>query len=335
MKNPYNFINNMWSFPQITSYIAKKEKEILEFNLSPKSLYEPIEYILSLGGKKIRPALALFAYNLFSEDLEDIIRPALGIEVFHNFTLMHDDLMDNADIRRGKPTIHKAWNNNVAILSGDAMLIYAYQLIATCNPKIFPEVLCLFSETAMEVCQGQQYDMEFETRSVVSKDEYLEMIRLKTAVLLGCSLKMGAMIGLASNENAQLLYDFGINLGLAFQLKDDLLDVYGDPTIFGKNIGGDIICNKKTFLLINALENADIQQKKELAYWLSAEQFDKEEKIEKVTAIYNATNTQVMCEEKMNAYYDHAICCLERIAVDNEKKKELKLLAENLMSRES
>ena len=275
----------MLSFKEIQEKI---EREIgqLEFDCPPKSLYEPITYILSLGGKRIRPALVLMAYNLYREDVEKAIRPAIGLEVFHNFTLLHDDLMDQADKRRNKPTVHKVWNANTAILSGDAMLIAAYQLIGETAPEHLKEVLDLFTRTALEICGGQQYDMEFESRMDVSEEEYLEMIRLKTAVLLACSLKTGAILAGASREDAENLYRFGINIGLAFQLQDDLLDVYGDTRTFGKNIGGDILCNKKTFLLINALRRAEGEQKVQLEHWIARKDFDAAEKIAAVTNIY-------------------------------------------------
>jgi geranylgeranyl diphosphate synthase type II len=248
---------------------------------------------------------------------------------------MHDDLMDRSDMRRGKLTIHKKWDDNTAILSGDAMLILAYQYIADCNPEILPAVLDLFSTTAKEVCEGQQLDMSFETRSDVRESEYLEMIRLKTAVLLGCALKMGALVGNADQKDARNLYDFGINIGLAFQLRDDLLDVYGDVASFGKNIGGDIVCNKKTFMLIKAFENANVDQKDILNHWLSLSLFDRDEKIKNVTEIYDQLNIKGLCEEKMDFYYNNAMKCLNDVNVDESRKKELMLLAENLMKRES
>lgn len=227
------------------------ELEKLNWQNEPRGLYEPIAYELSIGGKRVRPVLTMMACNLFSDDLKAAVAPALGIEVFHNFTLLHDDIMDRADIRRGLPTVHKKWNDNTAILSGDVMLIVAYQLIAQTPMPHLKEVLDLFSKTAAEICEGQQYDVDYEARKKVEIDEYIEMIRLKTAVLLGCALKTGAIIGNASPADANLLYDVGINIGLAFQLKDDLLDVYGDEATFGKKIGGDILCNKKTYLLID------------------------------------------------------------------------------------
>ena len=237
--------------------LINKTIEEIRYPDQAQGLFAPISYILSLGGKRIRPLLALMANEMFGGDTSDVIMPAIGVEVFHNFTLLHDDLMDNADKRRGEETVHIKWNDNTAILSGDAMQIMAYQFIAQTKPEILQKVLNLFSHTALEICEGQQYDMEFEDRSNVSEEEYLEMIRLKTAVLLGCSLKIGAITGGANEDDANLLYEFGEKIGLAFQLKDDLLDVYADTNVFGKNIGGDILNNKKTFLLISALKLAD------------------------------------------------------------------------------
>ena len=324
----------MLSFKEIQEKI---EREIgqLEFDCPPKSLYEPITYILSLGGKRIRPALVLMAYNLYREDVEKVIRPAIGLEVFHNFTLLHDDLMDQADKRRNKPTVHKVWNANTAILSGDAMLIAAYQLIGETAPEHLKEVLDLFTRTALEICGGQQYDMEFESRMDVSEEEYLEMIRLKTAVLLACSLKTGAILGGASREDAENLYRFGINIGLAFQLQDDLLDVYGDTKTFGKNIGGDILCNKKTFLLINALRRAEGEQKAQLEHWIARKDFDAAEKIAAVTNIYNVLGLKELSEAKMQTYYAEGMKNLVALSVSEERLAVLKEVTSRLMFRQS
>ena len=315
----------MLSFKEIQEKI---EREIgqLEFDCPPKSLYEPITYILSLGGKRIRPALVLMAYNLYREDVEKAIRPAIGLEVFHNFTLLHDDLMDQADKRRNKPTVHKVWNANTAILSGDAMLIAAYQLIGETAPEHLKEVLDLFTRTALEICGGQQYDMEFESRMDVSEEEYLEMIRLKTAVLLACSLKTGAILGGASREDAENLYRFGINIGLAFQLQDDLLDVY---------IGGDILCNKKTFLLINALRRAEGEQKAQLEHWIARKDFDAAEKIAAVTNIYNVLGLKELSEAKMQTYYAEGMKNLAALSVSEERLAVLKEVTSRLMFRQS
>lgn len=324
----------MLSFNEI---LQKVENEIsqLSFEYPPKSLYDPIEYILSLGGKRIRPALALMACYLYKENIENVINPALGVEVFHNFTLLHDDLMDRADKRRNKPTVHKVWNDNTAILSGDAMLIAAYQLIGKTEPAHLKEIFDLFTGTALEICGGQQYDMEFESRMDVTEAEYIEMIRLKTAVLLACSLKIGAIIGGASAEDASNLYDFGINIGLAFQLQDDLLDVYGDTATFGKNIGGDITCNKKTFLLIHAFELASPEQKTILNEWINKTTFVAAEKIEAITNIYNELSLKEVTTAKMQGYYDKAMDHLSKLSVLPEKLTLLKDVTNRLMYRQS
>lgn len=306
----------------------------LHFDTPPKSLYDPIEYILSLGGKRIRPALVLIAYNIYKTDADKAIKPALGLEVFHNFTLLHDDLMDEADKRRNKPTVHKVWDNNTAILSGDAMLISAYQLIGETPPPYLSRILSLFTTTALQICGGQQYDMEFESRMDVSEDEYIEMIRLKTAVLLACALKMGAILGDASESDADHLYQFGINIGLAFQLQDDLLDVYGNSATFGKNIGGDIICNKKTFMLINALKLASPEQKETLLLWINKKVVDPQEKIKAVTAIYNELQLKKLSGSKIEMYYDNAMKHLTHLHVTSEKLDVLKNICNNLMHRE-
>ncbi len=307
----------------------------LQFTRTPKGLYDPVTYVLSLGGKRIRPVLMLMAYNLFREDVKSILQPATGIEVYHNYTLLHDDLMDRADKRRGKPTVHKVWNDNVAILSGDAMLVLAYQFMAQCPSDKLKEVLDLFNLTALEICEGQQMDMEFEQRNDVSEAEYIEMIRLKTSVLLAASLKIGAVLGGASKGDADYLYDFGINLGLAFQLKDDLLDVYGDSARFGKNIGGDILCNKKTYLVIKAFEHADKEQASQLDDWFNRKTFDPQQKIEAVTRLYNQIGVRELCEAKIVEYSRRASESLRLLDVPAENKRELEKLMEELMYRES
>lgn len=307
----------------------------LQFTRTPKGLYDPVTYVLSLGGKRIRPVLMLMAYNLFREDVKSILQPATGIEVYHNYTLLHDDLMDRADKRRGKPTVHKVWNDNVAILSGDAMLVLAYQFMAQCPSEKLKEVLDLFSLTALEICEGQQMDMEFEQRNDVSEAEYIEMIRLKTSVLLAASLKIGAVLGGASKGDADYLYDFGVNLGLAFQLKDDLLDVYGDSARFGKNIGGDILCNKKTYLVIKAFEHADKEQASQLDDWFNRKTFDPQQKIEAVTRLYNQIGVRELCEAKIVEYSRRASESLRLLDVPAENKRELEKLMEELMYRES
>ncbi|CDB11764.1 polyprenyl synthetase [Bacteroides sp. CAG:633] len=306
----------------------------LQFTRTPKGLYDPVSYVLSLGGKRIRPVLMLMAYNLYREDVKSILQPATGIEVYHNYTLLHDDLMDRADMRRGKATVHKVWNDNVAILSGDAMLVLAYQFMAQCASEKLKDVMDLFSQTALEICEGQQLDMEFEQRKDVKEDEYIEMIRLKTSVLLAASLKIGAILGGASKEDADALYDFGVNLGLAFQLKDDLLDVYGDPLRFGKNIGGDILCNKKTYLVIKAFEHANTDQEALLNDWFTRETFDPQEKIAAVTRLYNEIGVKALCENRIVEYSKRASESLNRVNVPAENKQELETMMNELMHRE-
>lgn len=306
----------------------------LQFDRTPKGLYDPVTYVLSMGGKRIRPVLMLMAYNLYKEDVASIFSPATGIEVYHNYTLLHDDLMDRADKRRGKETVHRVWNDNTAILSGDAMLVLAYQFMAQCPVEHLKEVMDLFSLTALEICEGQQMDMDFEKRNDVREEEYLEMIRLKTSVLLAASLKIGALLGGASANDAERLYDFGMNMGVAFQLKDDWLDVYGDVAVFGKNIGGDILCNKKTYMLIKALEHADKEQLKQLEHWINAVEFEPAEKIAEVTTLYNRIGVKGLCENKIVEYSNKAMESLAAVDVADKKKAELGKLIENLMYRE-
>ena len=306
-----------------------------EYDRKPQSLYEPMKYVLSLGGKRIRPVLMLMGYNLYREDVERIMTNALAIETYHNYTLLHDDLMDRADVRRGKPCVHKVWDDNTAVLSGDAMLVLSYKMMADCPKEKLPQVMDLFTETALEIGEGQQYDMEFETRNDVREEEYIEMIRLKTSVLLACALKIGALLADAPQADADALYVFGEKMGLAFQLQDDYLDVYGDFEKFGKKIGGDILCNKKTFMLINALAKADEKQKAELDYWLNAKEYVPQEKIAAVTQLYNDLDIPALALEKINAYFDEAKAALQSVQVDEEKKKYLWELAEQTLGRQS
>lgn len=319
---------------QLSQRINQYIKE-LAFSRKPQGLYNPIEYVLSPGGKRIRPVLMLMAYNLYRDDVEAIFDPATAIEVYHNYTLLHDDLMDRADMRRGKATVHKVWNDNAAILSGDAMLVLAYQYMARVKTDCLKPVMDLFSQTALEICEGQQLDMEFETRHDVAEEEYIEMIRLKTSVLLAASLKIGALLGGASSADANALYDFGINMGVAFQLKDDWLDVYGDPAVFGKKIGGDILCNKKTYMLIQALRSAKGEQLNDLNDWIEAEQPNPQEKIAAVTRIYNATGVKQMCEEQIALYTRKGLESLERVALPAEMKEQLSQLMLGLIDRQS
>ena len=319
---------------QLSQRINQYIKE-LAFSRKPQGLYNPIEYVLSPGGKRIRPVLMLMAYNLYRDDVEAIFDPATAIEVYHNYTLLHDDLMDRADMRRGKATVHKVWNDNAAILSGDAMLVLAYQYMARVKTDCLKPVMDLFSQTALEICEGQQLDMEFETRHDVTEEEYIEMIRLKTSVLLAASLKIGALLGGASSADANALYDFGMHMGVAFQLKDDWLDVYGDAAVFGKKIGGDILCNKKTYMLIQALRLAKGDQLNELNDWIEAEQPNPQEKIAAVTRIYNATGVKQMCEEQIALYTRKGLESLERVALPAEMKEQLSQLMLGLIDRQS
>jgi geranylgeranyl diphosphate synthase type II len=306
----------------------------LKYPVYPAELYEPIYYILSMGGKRMRPALLLMACDLFGGDVEKALSPALAIEVFHNFTLMHDDIMDNAPLRRGKVTVHEKWNQNAAILSGDVMLIEGYKLMMQVEDRLLRVILDIFNDTAVGVCEGQQLDMDFENRNDVKVDEYIYMIKLKTAVVLGGALKIGSILGGADMKDAQLIADFGENLGLAFQLQDDILDVYGSPEKFGKQVGGDIISNKKTYLLIRSLELANTVQKAELNKWLDAKEFDNQEKVEAVTAIYNSVQVKQYAETTMHTYADKAFEALEKINLPEENKQYLRDFADSLMVRE-
>lgn len=313
--------------------LINEQLERLSDNREPRHLYEPIEYVLSLGGKRIRPILMMLAYNLYQERPEEILMPACAIETYHNYTLLHDDLMDCADLRRGCATVHKRWDANTAILSGDSMLVLAYQRMATCRAEHLKAVIDLFTQTALEIGEGQQYDMDFEKRDDVTEDEYIEMIRLKTSVLLACALKIGAILGGANQEDAENLYRFGEKIGLAFQLQDDYLDVYGDTKVFGKAIGGDIISNKKTYMLINAFNLATPQQRAELTEWIQREQFDKQEKIEAVTALYNAMGIEQLAKDKIAYYFEESKKYLEAVKLPADRKQELLSYANQLMNR--
>lgn len=309
-----------------------------QFDKSPTELYEPVRYILNLGGKRMRPLLALMAHAVFDDDFEKSMPAAFAVEVFHNFTLVHDDIMDEAPLRRGQPTIHEHFSQNHAILSGDVMLIYAYEYLRYVEEKeLLGELLALFSKTAIEVCEGQQNDMNFETRDDVTLDEYLKMIEFKTAVLLGCSLEMGARIGGASTEDAKHLYEFGRNVGLAFQMQDDLLDTYGDPEKFGKKVGGDIIQNKKTYLVLRALElgtEADKKELNDLMKIVTSSESAENIKIEKVRAIFNRLDVKKYAEELKNAYQKTAFDHLAAVNAADERKEILKVTAEDLLVRE-
>jgi len=321
--------------PKYFQGLIEKEISALSIPGSPVELYDPIRYMLSLGGKRLRPCLLLMANELFGGDVSKAVGPALGIEVFHNFTLMHDDIMDNAPIRRGKETVYKKWNPNIAILSGDTMFVKSCQLMMEVENVHRASVLDLFFKTAAEVCEGQQYDMNFENKVNVSIPEYIEMISLKTAVLLGCSLQIGAMIAGASAENASLMYDFGKNLGIAFQLHDDILDLYAESEKFGKQVGGDILSNKKTILLLHALAHSDTAKVCELKKWISTNDADPELKICAVTQIFESLDVRRKAEADMEDYFLRAMNDFQKVQADPSKKETLSELAERLMVREA
>lgn len=313
----------------VNDYLAQ-----LPYEREPQSLYEPIKYVLSMGGKRVRPVLMMLAYNMYKDDPESILPSACALETYHNYTLLHDDLMDNAALRRGHETVHKKWDANTAILSGDSMLVLAYERIAQCPKEKLAGVLSLFTETALEIGEGQQYDMEFENRTDVTEAEYIEMIRLKTSVLLACAVKMGAMLAGASDEDADNLYKFGEQIGLAFQLQDDFLDVYGDSAVFGKAIGGDITSNKKTFMLINAINHANAEQRAELTRWITAEQFEAKEKVSAVTRLYNEIGIDRMAKDKIEYYFEQSTKYLALVNVPEERKQELIAYTHDMMNRE-
>lgn len=299
----------------------------------PKNLYEPIRYILSLGGKRLRPVLTLMSAEVFDVDSKKALPAATAVEVFHNFSLIHDDIMDDAPLRRGNETVHEKWNINTGILSGDAMLILAYQYFEEYEPTIFRELAKLFSKTALEVCEGQQYDVDFETRDDVTIPEYLKMIEYKTAVLVGAAMKMGAIVAETSTENKNLIYDFGLNLGIAFQLQDDYLDAFGNPETFGKQVGGDIIENKKTYLYLKAMEFASAGEKEQLLHLFSIQPNDNTDKINSVKEIFNQTGASDATQQAIQEYTFNAFATLGKMNIGADKKKILKAFGENLMNR--
>lgn len=321
----------------IKTYQQWIEQEIKKnpFGKQPISLYEPIRYIMALGGKRLRPILALLSYALYKDDPKTIVPYATAVEVFHNFTLMHDDIMDNAPLRRGNVTVHEKWNMSTAILSGDVMQVKVYDILLSLPPDKLKEVITFFNRCATEVCEGQQWDMEFETTARVTEAQYINMIRLKTAVLLGFSLEMGAILADASAEDRKLLREFGTNIGIGFQLKDDLLDAYADPKKFGKQVGGDIIANKKTYLLIKALDKATGKTKKDLATQLSAQKFNKTKKVNAVKAIYDTLNIPALTEKKINFFFDKGFTALAQLNVDAARKQALTAFAKDLIARQS
>jgi len=300
----------------------------------PQELYLPVKYSLDMGGKRLRPVLLLLGYNLFSNTIENAIPAAVAIEVFHNFTLLHDDIMDHANVRRNKPTVHVQFSENNAILSGDVMAFLSYQFLMECQSDILFDVAKLFTRTAIEVCEGQQLDMDFEERLDVSADEYLEMIKLKTAVLLACGLKAGALLANAKDEISEKLYAFGLNLGLAFQLQDDLLDTFGNQETFGKKIGGDILANKNTFLLITALERADFGQRQNLNSWIERKDFDEYEKIREVTAIFKQLQIHEITQKKIDQYFHNATQILNDLPVEKQNKTALANLSKKMLKRD-
>ncbi|MBL7873297.1 MAG: polyprenyl synthetase family protein [Cyclobacteriaceae bacterium] len=320
----------------VTSMLSSIEQEIRKqrFGSSPKSLYDPIHYIMGLGGKRLRPLLAMLSYSLYEADSKKIVKYATAVEVFHNFTLLHDDIMDKAPLRRGKPTVHEKWNTNTAILSGDVMQIKVYDQFLDIEGKLLKEVLKALNQCATEVCEGQQWDMEFESMPHVTEQQYLEMIKLKTAVLLGFSLELGALLAKAPVRERKALKEFGINIGIGFQLKDDLLDVYADKAKFGKQVGGDIIANKKTYLLIKAKEKATGKDKKELEAWLSLKKFSKPQKVKAITSLYNRLNIYQTTEQKIQSYFEKGFKQLDTLK-DSSQKKSLIAFTRNLINRQS
>lgn len=315
--------------------LVEKTLFTLELEKEPKELYGPIAYILSIGGKRIRPKMCLAAHSLFSSKVDrDVLYPAIALDVFHAFTLIHDDIMDKADMRRGQLTIHKKWNDNIAILSGDVMSIQAYEYMAYAPKEVLPEVMKVFTQTAIQVCEGQQFDMNFEDCPIITMDEYLKMIGLKTAVLIACSAKIGALIGGASEEEAQALYDFGYQLGIAFQITDDYLDVYADPNVFGKNIGGDITNNKKSWLLVKTMKDAQGEDKEELNSILALSEEQAEEKIARMKALYNKLDIAAAAEKEIDKYYSSALASLAKVEMDDDKRSMMEEFAHQIVKRQ-
>jgi geranylgeranyl diphosphate synthase type II len=321
---------------QLRRYQAWLAQEIKKqkYGKQPASLYEPIRYLMELGGKRLRPMLTLLAYSLFKEDVKRIVPYAIAVEGFHNFTLMHDDIMDKAPLRRGKQTVHEKWNTNTAILSGDVMLIKVYDMFLSLEASQLKEVLRAFNACATEVCEGQQWDMEFETTPNVTEKEYLKMIRQKTAVLLGFSMELGAILADATAVNVKSLRDFGVNIGIGFQLKDDLLDAFADPEKFGKQVGGDILANKKTYLLIKALERAKGGTKQQLTTWLSAKKFKSRDKINAIKEIYETLRIREIVSKKVNVYFRNGLENLDNVQGNQQQKEMLKDFTRALIERQ-
>lgn len=305
----------------------------LKFEREPYKLYEPVRYTISQSGKRVRPVLFLMAYNMYKDDLSDALYPAVALETYHNYTLIHDDVMDDAAIRRGKPTVYAKWGQNAAILSGDSMLVLAYEFLSHTAPDKLPEMLVRFNDMAKEIGEGQQYDIEFETRDDVTEEEYLEMIRLKTSVLLATSLSLGAFLAGASEEDQKNLYAYGEKIGIAFQLQDDFLDVYADQSVFGKKIGGDICCNKKTFLLITAMNLASPEQLAQMKEWMAKSEYDADEKVAFFTNIYNELGVKEICQQRVQKLFAECDQYIANVSVAPEKKQLLKELADSLLNR--
>ena len=324
-------MDNIYAFQQRIN--LKLEEISLQFG-EPVELYQPISYVISYGGKRMRPILLLMACDMFGGNVEEALYPALAVELFHNFTLVHDDIMDNAPMRRNRPTVHQKWNSNIAILSGDVMLVQAYQLISKCDQSVLHQVLDVFSNAAVKVCEGQQLDVNYEKKTDVSIEKYIQMISLKTAELLAASLQIGALVAKASEQDSLNIYGFGKNLGIAFQLQDDILDVYGNEEKFGKKTGGDIVANKKTYLFLKALELANHEVKQQINHWVSMDKFDNKEKINAVTSIFNSLDVLRYAKEEVNNYYQKAFDFLDKINVQEFKKTKLKSFVNSLMLRE-
>lgn len=318
---------------QILNKAIDEQKSSLDSS-SPKEMYEPMSYIIGLGGKRVRPLLTLVGCDIFDADSHNAIPAALAVELFHNFSLIHDDILDNAPLRRGNTTVHEKWNHNIAILSGDGMLVKAFEILGNSNKEHVSKLLNLFSKTGLEVCEGQQLDMNFETQEHVSVEEYIHMITFKTAVLLGCSLQMGAICANASEENQKHLYEFGKHVGIAFQILDDVLDVYADDEKFGKQVGGDIISNKKTFMLLDAFELANEEQTKELNHLLYSKDISNADKVKQVTALYNTLGVKELAIREANKHTDIALKHLEELEANASKKLHLKEFALHLLNRE-
>ncbi len=323
----------MFTISELDKYV-ENGLAALDLRQEPKELYEPIEYMISIGGKRLRPELCLLAYNLFSDKIDKpVLYPALALEIFHGFTLIHDDIMDQAELRRGQQTVYRKWNDNIAILSGDVMSIKAYELLAKCPGEVLPQVLALFSRTAAQVCEGQQYDMNFENIPYITMEDYISMISLKTAVLIACSAKMGALIAGADEKISQALYDFAFNLGIAFQIQDDLFDTFGQGNVFGKKIGGDILNNKKTWLLVESFKVADNAQKQELNAIMALTEEQGEEKIARMQRMYETLGIKEGANKAIMGYFNNAVAIIDKIDFNQAQREQLMLFADKLVKR--